>query len=153
EYKNWELVVIDSGSSDGSVELIRKFKPQHCIQIQPQDYNPARVLNLGMQLARAQYGIFLNADATPQGPGWLRPLVESLFDQRTAAVFGRQVPRPNCQAVYASDYERCFGPQCESAQWEHFFSMVSSGVRKDVWSIRGFNDQFQYSEDDEFTRW
>src|SRR5262249_25332397 len=55
--------------------------------------------------------------------------------------------------VYASDYERCFGPQCESAQWEHFFSMVSSGVRKDVWSIRGFNDQFQYSEDDEFTRW
>jgi rhamnosyltransferase len=31
--------------------------------------------------------------------------------------------------------------------------MVSSGVRKDVWARRGFNERMQYSEDDEFTRW
>ncbi|HUR59795.1 MAG TPA: hypothetical protein VM029_18895, partial [Opitutaceae bacterium] len=38
-------------------------------------------------------------------------------------------------------------------QWEHFFSMVSSGLRKDVWSKRGFLESMQYSEDDEYTRW
>lgn len=31
--------------------------------------------------------------------------------------------------------------------------MVSSGVRKDIWSRRGFQEQLQYSEDDEYTRW
>jgi rhamnosyltransferase len=153
DYPHWELIVIDSGSTDGSVDLIRAAQPRHFIQIQPSDYNPARVLNHGMQLAGAELGIFINADATPQGANWLRPLVTALVDPRVAAVFGRQIPRPDCRAVYAHDYERCFGPSRESARWQHFFSMVSSGIRKDIWARRGFDERMQYSEDDEYTRW
>ena len=153
DYKNWELIVIDSGSTDGSVELLRQAQPRHFVEIQYSDYNPSRVMNHGMQLARADYGIFLNADATPQGTNWLRPLVQPLLEPKNAAVFGRQIPRPDCQAVFACDYERCFGPDRESAKWDHFFSMVSSGLRKDVWAKRGFLEKMQYSEDDEYTRW
>jgi rhamnosyltransferase len=151
EYRNWELIVIDSGSTDGSVEMIRKAEPSHFAQIT--EYQPARVMNQGMELAHADYGIFLNADATPQGPNWLRPLIGPLLNPDVAAVFGRQIPRPDCQAVYAHDYERCFGPNRSSAQWDHFFSMASSGIRKDIWAKRGFNERMQYSEDDEYTRW
>ena len=152
-YSNWELIVIDSGSTDGSVELIRAAKPRHFVQIKPHEYNPSRVMNHGMKLAQSGICIFVNADATPQGNNWLRPLVAELFDPQTAAVFGRQIPRPDCRAVYQLDYERCFGPQRESAGWEHFFSMASSGVRKDIWAQRGFLETLQYSEDDEYTRW
>lgn len=153
EYRNWELIVIDSGSTDGSVELIRNARPRHFIRIAPHEYNPARVLNHGLQLAQTEFAIFLNSDATPQGTGWLRPLVAALHDPQNAAVFGRQIPRPDCQAVFACDYDRCFGPNRDSAKWEHFFSMASSGLRKDVWAKRGFLDKFQYSEDDEYSRW
>ena len=153
DYKNWELIVIDSGSTDGSVDLIRQAKPAHFIQITHEEYNPARVMNQGMELAGTEFGIFLNADATPQGSNWLRPLVVALQDPRAAAVFGRQIPRPDCQAVFAHDYERCFGANRESTRWDHFFSMVSSGLRKDIWSRRGFLEKMQYSEDDEYTRW
>jgi rhamnosyltransferase len=152
-YSHFELIVIDSGSSDGSQELIRAVNPDHFIQLRPQDYNPSRVMNRGMEIARAEFGIFLNADATPVDQNWLRPLVTALLDAQTAAVYGRQVPRPNCRAVYASDYERCFGRKRESRRWEHFFSMVSSGLRRDVWARRGFLEKMQYSEDDEYTRW
>ena len=152
-YPHWELIVIDSGSTDGSLQLLRQAKPRHLIEIRPCDYNPSRVMNHGMELARSDYGIFLNADATPQGPDWLGPLVAALHDPQTAAVFGRQIPRPGCRAVYAHDYERCFGQGRASARWEHFFSMVSSGLRKDIWAKRGFLEQMQYSEDDEYTRW
>jgi rhamnosyltransferase len=153
EYKNWELIAIDSGSTDGSMELLRAARPRHLIQLRPEEYNPSRVMNRAMDLSESRFGIFLNADATPQGPNWLRPLVEALRDPRTAAVFGRQIPRPDCRAVFACDYERCFGPERESAKWDHFFSMVSSGLRKDIWEQRGFLDKMQYSEDDEYTRW
>jgi rhamnosyltransferase len=153
EFRKWELIVIDSGSTDGSIEMIRQMNPARFIQIAPREYNPSRVMNLGMRLARAPFGIFLNADATPQGSRWLRPLVDALLDERTAAVFGRQIPRPDCRAVYACDYERCFGAGRESARWDHFFSMVSSGIRRDVWSLRGFLETLQYAEDDEYTRW
>jgi rhamnosyltransferase len=153
ECRNWELIAIDSGSTDGSVELLQKAKPSHFIRIRQEDYNPSRVMNHGMELARSGFCIFLNADATPQGPHWLRPLVLALQDPKTAAVFGRQIPRPDCPAVYANDYERCFGEKRQSTRWEHFFSMVSSGLRKDIWAQRGFLAKMQYSEDDEYTRW
>lgn len=164
DHKAWELIVIDSGSTDGSVDLIRAARPAHFVQIEPHEYNPARVMNRGMELARSQFGIFLNADATPQGTNWLRPLVRPLYVPTCAAVFGKQIPRPDCQAVYAHDYERCFGPASpltsprqaerrESKHWEHFFSMASSGIRKDIWSRRRFDERMRYSEDDEYTRW
>lgn len=153
DWQNHELIVIDSGSTDGSQDLIRAVKPAHFIQITPQEYNPSRVMNHGMRLASSERVIFLNADATPQNSHWLRPLAETVADERVAACFGRQIPRPDCQAVFACDYDRCFGPDRESARWDHFFSMVSSGLRKDVWSLRGFREDLQYAEDDEYTRW
>lgn len=150
---SWELLVIDSGSTDGSVEMIRDFKPAHFVQITPQEYVPGRVMNHGMRLARSERVVFLNADATPTSDHWLAPLARALEDKKVAAVFGRQIPRPDCRAVFACDYDRCFGPQRESANWDHFFSMVSSGLRKDIWAKRGFLENLQYAEDDEYTRW
>ena len=152
-YRNWELIAFDSGSTDGSVELIRQATPAHLVQMLPHEYRPGRVLNRGMELARSDCVIFLNADATPQGPDWLGPLVSALSDPAIAAVYGRQIPRTDCAAVFARDYERCFGSERASAGWGHFFSMVSSGLRRDAWSRRGFNENMQYSEDDEYTRW
>jgi rhamnosyltransferase len=153
DYRNWELIVIDSGSTDDSVELIRKAQPRHFIQIEPGDYHAPRVMNHGMRLARSNFVIFLNADATPQDSQWLRPLVRMLLNPNVAAVFGRQVPRPGCQAVFARDYETCFGSQHTTGRRNCFFSMVSSGIRKDIWARRGFNEALRYSEDAEYTRW
>lgn len=153
DYKDWELIVIDSGSTDGSQKLIEAAHPAHFVQIQPHEYNPSRVMNRGMALARSEWCVFLNADATPQGTNWLRGLVDELRQPGVAAVFGRQIPRPDCRSVFACDYERCFGPQRESAKWEHFFSMVSSAIRKEIWMKRGFREDLQYAEDDEYTRW
>jgi rhamnosyltransferase len=153
DYKNWELIVIDSGSTDGSVDMIRKANPKHFEQIASRDYNPSRVMNRGMTLAEGNYCLFLNADATPQEPNWMRELSAALHDPKVAACFGRQIPRPACQAVYACDYDRCFGPKRESKKWRHFFSMVSSGVRRDIWQKRGFLEKLQYAEDHEYTWW
>ena len=153
DFGPWELIVIDSGSTDGSVDLIRSANPAHFVQIQSSEYNPSRVMNQGVRLARADTILFLNADATPQGTGWMKPLYDALQSPRTAAVFSRQVPRPDCHAVFAHDYDRCFGENRESADWDHFFSMVSSGIRRDVWDQRGFREDLQYAEDDEYTRW
>jgi rhamnosyltransferase len=153
EYRRWELIVIDSGSTDGSVDMIRRVEPAHFVQIEPHEYVPGRVMNCGVGLAKSEYVIFINADATPQRANWLRPLVNALFDSQTAAAFGRQIPRPDCRAVYAHDYERCFGENRESARWDHFFSMASSGIRKVIWGRHKFAEAITYSEDDEWTRW
>lgn len=153
DHRAWDLIAFDSGSNDGSLDLLRAARPRHLVTLLPADYNPARVLNAALALAETETVIFLNADATPQGPGWLRPLVTALQAPRTAAVYGRQIPRPGCAAVFAHDYDRCFGPGGPPAAWGPFFSLVSSGLRRSVWARRGFRETMQYSEDDEYARW
>jgi rhamnosyltransferase len=153
DFPSWELIVIDSGSSDNSAGLIRAASPAHFIQIQPHEYNPSRVMNQGMALAKSDTVLFLNADATPQGSNWLAPLYHALQNPQTAAAFSCQIPRPDCQGVFAHDYDRCFGENRESASWDNFFSMVSSGLRRDIWQKRGFREDLQFAEDDEYTRW
>jgi rhamnosyltransferase len=89
-----------------------------------------------MELARSDRVIFLNADATP-GTGLAGPLVSALADPGVAAVFGRQIPRPDLRRPSRATTSGASAPTA-NRRWGHFFSMVSSGLRRDVWARRGF---------------
>jgi rhamnosyltransferase len=148
-----ELIVIDSGSSDGSIELIQSEPRARLIQIPLGTYVPGPVLNLGAREAKHDWLVYLNADATPVGADWLNNLLRAfLRNPQSGAAFSRQIPRPDCQAVFAHDYDRCFGPERESVNWEHFFSMVSCVTHKKVLEKVPIREDLQYAEDDEWTR-
>jgi rhamnosyltransferase len=148
-----ELIVIDSGSSDGSIEIIRNAKPAKLIEIPLGTYVPGVVLNQGAREASHDWLVYLNADATPVGSHWLTELLAPcLADAKFGAAFSRQIPRPDCKAVFAHDYDRCFGPERESKDWEHFFSMVSCVTHRSVIAQVPIREDLQYAEDDEWTR-
>jgi GT2 family glycosyltransferase len=65
-----ELIVVDNGSSDGSLQFLSTFRP--VIRVLPLESNVgfAAGNNAGARLARGRYLAFLNNDAAPQ-PGWL----------------------------------------------------------------------------------
>jgi rhamnosyltransferase len=147
------IVHIDSGSSDGTVEIIKTFNPWKLIQIRPEEYVPGVVLNRGMRETTADWVVFLNSDAEPADRQWLGALLAAAqAAPHTGTAFSRQVPRPDCQAVFAHDYDRCFGPQRESVKWDHFFSMVSCVVNRAAWTAQPFRENLQYAEDDEWSR-
>jgi rhamnosyltransferase len=148
-----QLVHIDSGSKDATVPTIQSFNPHKFFQIQPSDYVPGIVLNRGMRESEGDWVVFLNSDAEPANLHWLSELLKAAHAQpRLGTVFSRQIPRPDCQAVFAHDYDRCFGDQRESANWEHFFSMVSCAVYRPAWLEQPFREDLQYAEDDEWSR-
>jgi rhamnosyltransferase len=148
-----EMIHIDSGSTDDTVGIIRSSNPAKLIQIRAEEYVPGVVLNRGMREAGAAWVVFLNSDCEPVDAHWLAQLMrEALADARNGAAFGRQRARPDCEAVYAHDYERCFGPKRETARWDHFFSMANSVVNRVAWEQHPFREDLQYSEDDEWSR-
>jgi rhamnosyltransferase len=147
------LVHIDSGSTDGTVDVIRAAAPWKLLLIRAEDYVPGVVLNRGMRETSGGWVVFLNSDAEPADDQWLGELLAAAqASPRTATAFSRQLPRPDCESVYAHDYERCFGPNRESARWEHFFSMVSCVVNRAAWTAEPFREDLRYAEDDEWSR-
>ena len=148
-----EVIHFDSGSTDNTVAQIQARRPFKLIQIHAEEYVPGVVLNCGMREARSEWVVFLNSDAEPANPRWLSGLIDATRSEaHLGAAFSRQVPRPDCSAVYARDYDRCFGPLRESAHWDHFFSMVSCIVNRDAWEKYPFREDLQYAEDDEWSR-
>ena len=147
----FRVVALDSGSSDSSPEIIRSF-PVELISNPLGSYVPGRALNQGMRLGDEPYGVFVNSDCTPQHPEWLAALLEPLrVDTEVAAVYGRQVPRPDAAPLVVKDYERAFGDGSVASSWRHFFSMASSAIRRSVWQATPFDEEIRYSEDVHWT--
>jgi rhamnosyltransferase len=96
----FDVLLIDSGSTDATVEIARQFDFVSVHEIAPESFNYGGALNLGVQLARGEYVVSLSAHCIPIGDGWLDALIAPLErDPQLAATFGRQVPWPGCEPV------------------------------------------------------
>ncbi len=147
EGPSFRVVAIDSGSSDGSVGVLKRY-PLELVEIPLGSYVPGKVLNLGMRRGDEPLAAFVNSDCTPQHREWLARLVGPFpTDPKIAAVYGRQVTRPDAHPLVVKDYERAFGDGRVAATWRHFFSMASSAIRRSVWEARPFDEAIRYSED------
>jgi rhamnosyltransferase len=88
-----EILVVDSGSTDGTVELARRYGAiVH--QIPKSEFDHGATRNLGISLARGEYVVLTVQDAVPLDERWLATMVENLeHDERVAGVYSRQIPR------------------------------------------------------------
>lgn len=150
--QNFELICVDSGSTDGSWELLIANNPQVLYQIAPQDYIPGKVLNQAIRQARGDIIVFNNADCIPLDCKWLENLVRPFAAHpELVAVFANQIARPNAIPLVEKDYQRAFGDGSISSKWRHFFSLASSAVRRETILAHPFNETIQYSEDIEWS--
>lgn len=60
--KNFEVVVVDNGSEDGSVEYIKKFFPKVKIIKLDKNYGFAKAVNIGIQNSHGKYIVLINND-------------------------------------------------------------------------------------------
>ncbi len=149
--RDFELLVVDSGSTDGSWETALEYHPQIAYQIKPEEYIPGKVMNAAAKKCSGDILVYNNADCIPQNEYWLQNLIKPFEDPEVVAVFGNQITRPNAIPIIRKDYERAFGDGAIHSKWKHFFSMATSAVRRSVWEEYPFYENIQYSEDIEWS--
>jgi glycosyltransferase involved in cell wall biosynthesis len=103
-----ELLVIDSGSTDRSLEIARSHGAV-VHEIPQSEFSHGGTRNMAMGLARGSHVAFLTQDATPAHQRWLASLLEGFgLAEDVALVFGPHVPRAGASHMIKSEMERHF---------------------------------------------
>lgn len=61
-YRNLEYIVIDGGSTDGSIEIIKKYEPWISYWVSERDRGQAHAINKGFTLASGEWLGWINSD-------------------------------------------------------------------------------------------
>ncbi|MCB9642593.1 MAG: glycosyltransferase family 2 protein [Myxococcales bacterium] len=153
---SWELIHIDSDSTDRTAHLIAPYASIQKI-IPAHTYIPGAVLNDGARLSKSKNLIFLNSDCVPLHNTWLEEMLLGL--NASPVVYGRQVAREDATLQVQRDYLYAFPPEPSektNKRWrsnpsfENFFSMACCGMRRAVWEQYPFHETIRYSEDIEW---
>jgi rhamnosyltransferase len=92
-----EVLVIDSGSTDSTLDIVREFPEVVLEQIPNSEFGHGRTRNLAARLAKGEIVAYLTHDAVPASESWLGELLAPFaIDERIVAVMGKQIPRPGC---------------------------------------------------------
>ncbi len=166
----FEILVIDSGSTDSTLDIIADYPAVRLVQIPNSEFGHGRTRNFAAHQARGRYVAYLTHDAVPAHDRWLYELLRPFcLNERVAAVMGSQLPRPWCfpllkyeiNAVFAG-----FGPGFGTTLFYDdefitsegvrnavtFYSDVNSAARRDVLTGPVPYQDVSYAEDQLFGR-
>ena len=96
----FELVVVDSGSRDGTWELAAAFGA-HVERIDQSTFNHGATRNFGIGRTRGELVALLTQDALPLGTDYLANLFAPYEDPRVDGCYARQVPQDDCDPLLA----------------------------------------------------
>lgn len=160
----FDILAIDSGSKDGTLELLEKFsiRTHH---IKPTEFNHGGTRNLGVSLSDSKYVAFLTQDATPATDKWLEEIVRPMEEnENVAGVWGKHLARPDCNPIVARDLTEFMDSLGNEIVINHiekikddpnfeamlpaysFYSDVNSCLRKSIWEKIPY-EPLNYCED------
>ena len=156
DYKDsWEIIIIDSESSDDSInqiqELFNNSKiPFKLITINKIDFQHGKTRNQAIKQSSGEIILLLTQDSLPVRDNWLSVMVKTFEDKNIAGVFGRHIAHLNHPKLIQRDLDLHFErmnelPIRKINDWNeyennislrqtlHFFSNNNSGLRRTVW--------------------
>lgn len=162
----FEVVAVDSGSTDDSKEILGRF-PVRLKEIPPATFNHGETRNLGGSASRGAYLVYLTQDALPGDEAWLARLVEPLKeDPVVAGAYSSHRPRKDCPLM---ERRQILETELTSGKmkrvnraagnpeysWNPYpfiwFSNTSSCIRREVWEKFPFR-KIDFAEDQDWAK-
>ena len=158
-----EIVVMDSGSTDGTVEIVRQFSKVRLVQIPSAEFNHGTTRNRAMQHVTGQFTLMTVGDGRAADTKTLERLLSGFDAEKVAGVCGlqivpherdknpvewfRPVSQPRTKSFSFSSPEQfdslMADQKREAASWDDVIAMYRTAVLRDQIPFR----EITYGED------
>lgn len=141
-----EVVVVDSGSSDETLEIARQHGAR-IVHINKDDFTFGRSLNVGCEAANGDFLVVVSGHCIPESKGWIAGLIAPLISGEASYSYGRQLgwssSRFSEHQIFAKYY-----PDVDKLQDGDFFcNNANSALPKSVWREFRFDESLTGLED------
>lgn len=150
---DFETIIVDSGSTDGALELYRKF-PCRLVNLPSHNFSYANAFNQGAKKARGKILLRLSGDAIPGDRFFLQNMSQGIEDPKVAGICGSYVTLHHKSLEY-----KVIHLFLQSFKKRVFFKQpfpITGGclaIKKSLWQKHHFNETIGYGEDLEWLFW
>ena len=143
-----EIVVVDSGSSDGTLEIAAEFNA-HIVLIPKESFTFGRSLNLGCVAASGELLVFISGHCIPLGPSWLSDLVHPLVsdEHNIAYVYGAQRGVNETKFSEKQIFAKYYPRNDDIPQNGFFCNNANAAIKKKIWNAYRFDENLTGLED------
>ncbi|MHA1788205.1 MAG: glycosyltransferase [Candidatus Helarchaeota archaeon] len=155
---SFEIIVIDSGSTDNTIEIIKEKKSVKLYQIKPNKFHHSMTRNYGATLSKGKYLVYITQDATPLNNKWLKNIVLNI-KKSNQIIYGRQIPYKDAipsekffYKYYFPKHRILISKNKVSRTYKNtiFISDVNVAMTKMLWRKIQFSPKLNICEDKDF---
>jgi glycosyltransferase involved in cell wall biosynthesis len=148
---NVETVIIDSGSTDGTLQIAREHG---CViaHIRREEFSFGRSLNRGCEAASGHILVFVSGHCVPTDEHWLQQLCQPIIDGQATYSYGRQVGGPDSRFSECRIFEKYYPLQSRVPQQGFFCNNANSAIHRDAWAEHRFDEELTGLEDMELAK-
>ena len=146
-----EVVIIDSGSTDGTLSIAESH---NCLItfITKKQFTFGRSLNMGSEFANGDILVYISGHCIPRNDTWLIELIKPIRDGIAGYTYGRQIGRDTTKYAEGKIFHKYYPSKSKIPQNDFFCNNANSAIDRLVWSEYKFNEEVTGLEDMELAK-
>lgn len=141
-----EVVIVDSGSTDGTLEIAQKHGCQ-LAHITREEFSFGRSLNLGCETAGGDILVMISGHCVPAGRSWLKALCQPIADGQVDYSYGKQIGGPESHYSECRIFGKYYPDESRIPQDGFFCNNANSAISRTAWKRYRFDEGVTGLED------